>query len=156
MAKGIRHHLELPDELIAGHVVFTGIGQHFECQLHRLQQIAPAQHQSRQQGPVAARSPVGEHCGGDDGRLEEIFSPLPAMGFLAQADKLEAGPHTAASTTLIFNNRLDAAICAILLAMVAVILLDSLRVWAGILRGTRDAQVCEAPFVLSQLRAEEL
>jgi len=88
--------------------------------------------------------------------LQKIFSPLPAMGFLAQADKLEAGPHTAASTTLIFNNRLDAAICAILLAMVAVILLDSLRVWAGILRGTRDAQVCEAPFVLSQLRAEEL
>ena len=42
------------------------------------------------------------------------------------------------------------------MVLVAVILADSLRVWAGILRGTRDARVREAPFVLTQLRAEEL
>ncbi|MGA2267043.1 MAG: hypothetical protein ABSH44_01115 [Bryobacteraceae bacterium] len=40
--------------------------------------------------------------------------------------------------------------------LVATILLDSMRVWVGILRGTREARVCEAPFVLTQLRAEEL
>ena len=40
--------------------------------------------------------------------------------------------------------------------MVAIILIDSLRVWIGIFRGTREARVVEAPFVLSQLRAEEL
>jgi hypothetical protein len=37
-----------------------------------------------------------------------------------------------------------------------VILADSLRVWFGILRGTREARVAEAPFVISRLRAEEL
>jgi len=44
----------------------------------------------------------------------------------------------------------------VLLALVAAILIDSVRVWAGILRGVREAQVHEAPFVASQLRAEEL
>jgi len=87
---------------------------------------------------------------------EKIFSPAPAIGFLAQAEKLIAGPQTEATATLIFNARLDAALCGLLMAMVAVILADSLRVWYGILRGTHEAQVIEAPFVPSQLRAEEL
>jgi carbon starvation protein len=87
---------------------------------------------------------------------QKIFSPIPAIGFLAQADKLAAGPQTEATQTLIFNARLDAAVCGILMVLVATILLDSLRVWVGILRGTRESQVCEAPFVLSQLQAEEL
>ena len=42
------------------------------------------------------------------------------------------------------------------MVLVAVILVDSLRVWYGILRGTREARVVEAPFVLSQLRREEI
>ena len=54
------------------------------------------------------------------------------------------------------NARLDAVLCGVLMAMVAVILADSLRVWYGILRGTRQARVLESPFVVSQLRAEEL
>jgi carbon starvation protein len=93
---------------------------------------------------------------------QKIFSPLPAVGFLAQADKLEgalragAAANATATRTLIFNARLDAVVCGILLVLVAAILLDSLRVWVGILRGTREARVCEAPFVLTQLRAEEL
>jgi carbon starvation protein len=87
---------------------------------------------------------------------QKIFSPIPAIGFLAQADKLAAGPQTAVTQTLIFNARLDAVICGVLLALVATILADSTRIWFGILRGTRPAQAHEAPFVLSQLRAEEL
>ena len=92
---------------------------------------------------------------------QKIFSPIPAIGFLAQANKLEAalsaGSGAAATApALIFNARLDAAICGVLLVMVAVILADSLRIWAGILRGTREARVMESPFVLSQLRPEEL
>ena len=55
-----------------------------------------------------------------------------------------------------FNARLDAAICGIFMVLVAVILLDSLRVWAGILWGAGERTVHEAPFVPSQLRAEEL
>jgi carbon starvation protein len=95
---------------------------------------------------------------------QKIFSPVPAIGFLAQADRLEsairsgaiASSKLAETQTLIFNARLDAVICGVLLVMVTTILIDSLRVWMGILRGTRRAEVCEAPFVLSQLRPEEI
>jgi carbon starvation protein len=93
---------------------------------------------------------------------QKIFSPIPAIGFLAQADKLEASlssvaaANLAATQTLIFNARLDAVICGVLMLLVATILVDSFRIWIGILQGTRESRVCEAPFVLSQLRAEEL
>ena len=93
---------------------------------------------------------------------QKIFSPVPAIGFLAQADKLEAAlrahaaANPAATRILIFNARLDAAICGLLLLLVAAVLLDSLRVWIGILRGTREARAHESPFILSQLRVEEL
>jgi carbon starvation protein len=86
----------------------------------------------------------------------KIFSPLPAVGFLAQADRLAAGTATAATGTLIFNARLDAALCGTLMLLVTAILVDSVRVWAGILRGTRDSRVSETPFVLSRLQVEEL
>jgi carbon starvation protein len=95
---------------------------------------------------------------------QKIFSPVPAIGFLAQAGRLEealrtgamAASHAAETRALIFNARLDAAVCAVFLVLVAAILIDSVRVWTGILRGTREAAVREAPFVLSKLRAEEL
>jgi len=93
---------------------------------------------------------------------QKIFSPVPAIGFLAQADGLEAAlragkaANVAATQTLMFNARLDAVVCGVFMLLVAVVLIDSVRVWAGILNGSRTAQVCEAPFVLSQLRAEEL
>ena len=89
---------------------------------------------------------------------QKIFSPVPAIGFLAQVDRLaaSAAAQTAVTQTLIFNARLDAALCGILMLMVATILIDSFRVWYGILRGTRPARVMESPFVISQLRAEEL
>jgi carbon starvation protein len=86
---------------------------------------------------------------------QKIFSPVPAIGFLAQADVLAAGSQTADTATLIFNNRLDAAVCGIFLILVATILIDSIRVWTGILMGTRVARTTETPFVPSQL-AEEL
>ena len=82
---------------------------------------------------------------------QKIFSPLPDLGFLAQANKLAAGPQTAATGTLIFNARLDAAVCAVFLVLVTIILADSLRVWLGILSGTREANLNETPFVQSEL-----
>jgi carbon starvation protein len=93
---------------------------------------------------------------------QKMFSPIPAIGFLAQANRLESSLRAgtavdpAATRTLIFNARLDAVLCGVFLLLVTTILVDSMRVWIGILRGTRDTRVCEAPFVLSQLRAEEL
>jgi carbon starvation protein len=82
---------------------------------------------------------------------QKIFSPLPDLGFLAQADKLAAGAHTAATATLIFNARLDAAVCGVFLVLVTVILIDSIRVWTGILSGTRDVRLTETPFIRSEL-----
>jgi carbon starvation protein len=89
---------------------------------------------------------------------QKIFSPVPAIGFLAQATKLEASAAASlpATQTLIFNARLDAAICGVLLVLVAVILADSLRVWFGLLWGGRTADVRETPFVPSRLSAEGL
>ena len=93
---------------------------------------------------------------------QKIFSPIPAIGFLAQADQLEAALQaghaagTAATRTLIFNARLDAGVCGLFMLLVAVILTDSVRVWAGILSGSGDRRVQEAPFVASRLQAEEL
>ena len=87
---------------------------------------------------------------------EKIFSPLPRVGFLAAARALEAGPQTATSRQLIFNNRLDAVVCGVFIVLVTTILLDSIRLWWGILKGTSSADTTETPFVLSQLKPEEV
>ena len=87
---------------------------------------------------------------------QKIFSPLPALGFLAQARQLELGPQSPATRELIFNARLDAVVCGLLALLVAVILVDSVRVWYGLVRGTRDARIFEAPFVPSRLQPEEI
>jgi carbon starvation protein len=93
---------------------------------------------------------------------QKIFSPLPALGFLAQAAKQEAAllagsaADPAATRALIFNARLDAVVCSIFIVLVTTILIDSIRVWIGILRGTRPAKVSESPFFISQLREEAL
>ncbi len=80
--------------------------------------------------------------------LEKIFSPLPRIGFLAQANAL-----TGRSA---FNARLDAAVTAAFLILVAIILLDSIRVWVSVLSGAQRKEVHETPFVASHLSAEGL
>ena len=95
---------------------------------------------------------------------EKIFSDLPRLGFLAEADKLQsaldagtvAASKVAETQSQIFNARLDAFVCGIFLVLVATILIDSVRIWIGILRGTKTARTEEAPFVLSRLQPEEL
>ncbi len=89
---------------------------------------------------------------------QKIFSPLPRVGFLAQADQLAASASAAQrdTITLIFNARLDAAVCGTFMVLVAIVLIDSLRVWYGILRGTEPARVLESPFVMTRLGTEEI
>ncbi len=86
----------------------------------------------------------------------KIFDANPRVGFLAQARALAAAPPTSATSRLILNNRLDAAVTAILVVMVTLVLIESARQWIGILRGLRDAQVREAPFVMTRLAEERL
>jgi len=85
----------------------------------------------------------------------KMFDPEPRVGFLAAARALAAGPATGATGRLIFNNRLDAVVTGLLVVMVTLVLVESGRQWWGILRGTREAPVKEAPFVRTRL-VEEL
>ena len=86
---------------------------------------------------------------------EKIFDANARIGFLAQARALASGPATSATRRLILNNRLDAAVTAILVVMVALVLIESLRQWIAILRGRDVAQVREAPFVMTRLAEEQ-
>ncbi len=96
--------------------------------------------------------------------LQKIFSEVPRIGFLSQARVFEsniaAGKVAAGKLgevkVLIFNNQLDAVVCGVFLILVATILIDSIVLWTGILRGQRDARNLESPFVQSRLSAEEV
>jgi carbon starvation protein len=69
--------------------------------------------------------------------IEKIFSPDRRVGFLAQADFLGAQIASGSVATeklremhtVMFNNRLDAAITALFLVLVSVVVLDASRVW---------------------------
>ncbi len=87
---------------------------------------------------------------------QKIFSPLPRVGFIAQAEQMSKGPQTAATATLIFNNQLDAVVCGTFMVLVAIVLADSLRLWYGILSGARKREVLETPFVQTRLSAGEI
>jgi carbon starvation protein len=84
--------------------------------------------------------------------FQKIFHPDRRIGFLAQADflsrELASGSIPAAKVletqTIIFNNRLDAAVTALFMALVAVVVLDAARVWWTTLRGPRPQPVAEA------------
>ncbi len=84
----------------------------------------------------------------------KILDPDPRIGFLAQARLLAAGPASKATARLIFNNRLDAAVTAVLLVMVSLILIESVRQWIAVLTGREEARVRESPFVMTQLAEE--
>ncbi len=94
---------------------------------------------------------------------QKIFSELPRVGFLAQASQLEsaiangaiAAGKVSEMQAVIFNARLDAVVCGVFLVLVTTILIDSLWLWIGIVRGTRPAYSRETAFVLTRLGPEE-
>ncbi len=83
---------------------------------------------------------------------QKILHPDRRIGFLAQADhlvtQLASGavpPEKIREThTLIFNNRLDAAVTALFMALVAIVVLDAARVWWRVLRGPGAAPAARA------------
>jgi carbon starvation protein len=85
----------------------------------------------------------------------KLFDPNPGIGFLAQTRALASGPATAATARLIFNDRLDAAVTAALIVMVAMVLIESVRKWIGVLTGREEARVKESPFVMTRLAEEQ-
>ena len=86
---------------------------------------------------------------------QKIWSPQPRIGFLAAADSLLAAAHTAQTDQLVFNNRIDAFVCGTFMFLVAFVILDSVRIWYGILNGTADRAPKESPYVVSQLPLEQ-
>ncbi len=86
----------------------------------------------------------------------KILDANPRVGFLAQARALAAGAATPATARLILNNRLDAAVTAVLVLMVALVLIESARQWIAILSGRREAHVKEVPFVMTRLAEERI
>lgn len=86
----------------------------------------------------------------------KILDPNPRIGFLSQASALAAGPSTAATARLIFNNRLDAVVTTALVVMVTLILFESARQWIAVLTGREAARVKESPFVMTRLAEEKL
>jgi carbon starvation protein len=87
----------------------------------------------------------------------KMFDPNPRVGFLAQARVLadSSTPMTSATARVIFNNRLDAVVTGVLVAMVTLVLIESGRQWLGIVRGSREARVKETPFVRTRLVEEQ-
>jgi carbon starvation protein len=89
--------------------------------------------------------------------LEKIFSPDPHLGFLAHANALTSATSISKTTqTVIFNERLDAVVCGTFLVLVTIIVIDSVRVWAGILAGRIKPASSEVPFVESELEVSQL
>jgi len=86
----------------------------------------------------------------------KIFDPDPRIGFLAQARALSISSGSAANSRLIFNNRLDAAVTAVLVMMVALVLIESIRQWTTVLRGTKQVIVRETPFVRTRLAEDRI
>jgi carbon starvation protein len=86
----------------------------------------------------------------------KILDPSPRIGFLAQAHVLATGSASATTARLIFNNRVDAAVTAVLVLMVTLVLVESARQWIGILSGRREARTKEAPYVMTRLAEERL
>ena len=89
---------------------------------------------------------------------QKIFDPNPRIGFLSYVNvltaQLAAGKIPAARIAetkhLIFNQRLDAIVTAVLAAMVAVLIIEALIQWYALLSGRTRPVLHEAPYVATQ------
>jgi carbon starvation protein len=84
---------------------------------------------------------------------QKVFHSNPRIGFLSHARQLETGGM--ANARLIFNDRLDAVVTGILIALVMLILLESILEWARVLSGQKQAILKESPFVPTRFATEE-
>ena len=83
---------------------------------------------------------------------QKVFSPSPALGFLAHARSLAESANPDAAR-MIFNDRLDAALALFFMATVVVVIAASVREWWEIGTGRKEAVLHEAPYVESALAA---
>ena len=77
---------------------------------------------------------------------QKVFSPDPRLGFLSHAASL-AGSSVPNAARMIFNDRLDAALALVFMAVVVVVIAASAREWWLVLSGRKAPLVHETPFV---------
>jgi carbon starvation protein len=83
---------------------------------------------------------------------QKIFAHDPRLGFLAHAasvrENITAGSvDPLEGARMIFNDRLDAGLAALFMAITVVLLAASVRKWIAVLRGREPALTSETPFV---------
>jgi carbon starvation protein len=89
---------------------------------------------------------------------QKLFDPNPRIGFLSYVNvlkaQLAAGKVPAAKIAetqhVIFNQRLDAAVTAVLALMVIVLIVEALIQWYAILSRRTQPELHEAPYVATQ------
>jgi carbon starvation protein len=89
---------------------------------------------------------------------QKIFSANPRIGFLSYANALVAqiasgaisGAKVAETRRVIFNQRLDAAVTAVLAVMILVLLVEAAIQWHAILARRREPVLHETPYVATQ------
>ena len=92
---------------------------------------------------------------------QKIFDANPRIGFLSYANALAAqiaagkipAAKLADTQRLIFNQRLDAGVTAVLALMVMVLIVEALVQWYAILSRRREAVLHESPYVATQWAA---
>jgi carbon starvation protein len=90
--------------------------------------------------------------------FQKIFDANPRIGFLSYANlltaQIAAGKIPAAKIAethrIIFNQRLDAAVTAVLALMILVLIVEALVQWYAILSRRREAVLHESPYVATQ------
>ena len=81
---------------------------------------------------------------------QKVFSPDPALGFLAHARSLATSTNPDVAR-LIFNDNLDAALSIFFMLIVVVVILASAREWYLVAAKRKAPHVNEAPFVETAL-----
>jgi carbon starvation protein len=95
---------------------------------------------------------------------QKIFSADPKIGFFAQRgafqEALNNGEVLAPATSaaemqkVITNSTVDGVLSILFAALIIIIIADAARVWFGIIRGTKEPVMTEAPYEESQLDVE--
>jgi carbon starvation protein len=85
---------------------------------------------------------------------QKIFGADPRLGFLSHAallrDQVAAGTlDPAQGARMIFNDRLDAVVAGLFMAITVVLVVASIREWLAVARGRKPAVTRETPFVES-------
>jgi carbon starvation protein len=95
---------------------------------------------------------------------QKIFSPDPLLGFFAQRsaaieaarnNELFGNAETQADVQqIIVNTTVDGILSILFAAMIIIVILDAARVWFGLIRGTKEPELSEAPWEESRLDSD--